>query len=395
MAIDKTRNINDNDFYLYIYKIHSTVKLLYSYRTLKAALLPSCGICGNRFYFVIPLVLLCSFLIVSCDAPLHDGSDSIDRVVPEELVVYSARKEHLIGTLFDRYTAETGTEIKLLTDKAGALLQRMQAEGQQSPADLFITVDAGNLWLAAGKNLLLPMRSSVLSDNIPRHFRDQKHRWYGLSQRARTIVYHVDRVDPRQLQSYMELADPRWHGRLCLRSGTKVYNRSLVASLLHHHGEKKVLKALRGWVANLAVHPFGSDTQALEAIISGRCDVTVVNTYYFGRLQRSYAGAGKKMPLRIHWPDGRFGVHVNISGAAIAQHSKHPQAALRLLEWLSTREAQEIFARSNLEFPVNNKAAIDPIVKSWSEFHPDQIKMSVLGELQPAAAKLIDRAGYR
>ena len=310
----------------------------------------------------------------------------------DEVVVYSARNEHLIKPLFDQYTAETGVDIKFITDKEGPLLQRLQAEGKRTPADMLITVDAGNLWQAAAQGALAEISSPTLEANVPAHLRDPDKRWFGLSIRARTIAYNTERVSPEQLSTYEALAEPQWQGRLCLRTSKKVYNQSLVATMIARHGDAKTEQIVRGWVGNLATEPFSNDTKALEAVAAGRCDVTIVNTYYFGRLQK----ADPDINVALFWPnqDGA-GVHVNVSGAGVTRYAKHPEAAQRLLEWLSSTQAQGTFAAVNLEYPVNPEVAPDPAVAKWGEFKADQLNVSEAGKLQAAAIKLMDRAGYR
>jgi iron(III) transport system substrate-binding protein len=310
----------------------------------------------------------------------------------DEVVVYSARKEHLIKPLFDRYQSETGVEIRYITDKAGPLLQRLKAEGKRTPADMLITVDAGNLWHAAENGVLAEIDSPVLDANVPENLRDPKGRWFGLSERARTIVYSTERVKPEELSSYEDLADPKWKGRLCLRTSKKVYNQSLVATLIARHGEEKTEEIVRGWVANLAAPPFSNDTKAMEAVQAAQCDLTVVNTYYFGRLQKK----DPTIPLAIFWPNqDSSGVHINISGAGVTRHAKHPEAAQALLEWLSSETAQGEFAGSNMEFPVNPRVAADPMVAAWGSFKADTLNVNEAGRLQAAAIRLMDRAGYR
>ena len=310
----------------------------------------------------------------------------------DEVVVYSARNEHLIKPLFDRYTEETGVPVRYITDKEGPLLQRLQAEGKRTPADLLITVDAGNLWQAAQRDVLAETDSAVLQANIPAHLRDPGNRWFGLSVRARTIAYSTERVAPESLSTYEDLADPKWRGRLCLRTSKKVYNQSLVATLMARHGEAKTEEIVRGWVANLATAPFSNDTKALEAVAAGQCDVTIVNTYYFGRLQKQRPD----LPVALFWPNqDSSGVHVNVSGAGITRYAKHPEAALALLEWLSSQEAQGMFAGLNMEYPANPDVAPDPLVAAWGEFKADDLNVSEAGRLQADAIRLMDRAGYR
>lgn len=313
---------------------------------------------------------------------------------PPTLVVYSARAQQLIEPLFARYTAETGVEIKVLSDSEGALMQRLQAEGKASPADLLITVDAGNLWQAAERNLLQATDSTVLAEHIPAHLRDPDNRWFGLSVRARTLVYASDRVDADALSTYEALGDDAWKGRLCLRTSQKVYNQSLVAMMMAQQGREATEATLRGWIDNLAATPFANDTQVMEAILAGQCDVGIVNTYYFGRLQSE----NPDLPLKLFFPnqgDGERGVHVNVSGAGITRHAPHPEAAQALLEWLSADEAQALFASVNQEYPANPDVPMDPQVAAWGDFRQDLINVSEAGRRQIDAVKLMDRVGYR
>lgn len=309
-----------------------------------------------------------------------------------ELVVYSARKEHLIKPLFDAYSAKNGIQIKFITDKAGPLQVRLIAEGARTPADLLITVDAGNLWRAADAGLLAAIDSPVLQANVPGRFRDPENRWFGLAVRARTIVYSTDRVKPEELSTYEALGDPQWKGRLCLRTSKKVYNQSLVAMMIARLGEEQTAKFVRSWVDNLATTPFSNDTRVMKAIGAGQCDVGIVNTYYYGRL----INKDPSLPLALFWPNQTgSGVHVNISGAGVTKHAKHPQAAVKFLEWLSSEEAQRLFADANMEYPVNPRVKPDPRVAAWGEFKQDPINVSQAGRLQAKAVMLMDRAGYK
>ena len=312
----------------------------------------------------------------------------------EELVIYSARNEQLLKPIVELYQQQTGVQVRYLTDKEAPLIERLRAEGASTPADVLITVDAGNLWQAAELDLLQPLDSAVLKGNIPAHLRDPDDRWFGLSVRARTIVYATDRVQPEQLSSYQDLADPRWQGRLCLRTSKKVYNQSLVAMLMAAEGEAAAEEIVKGWVSNLAVAPFSNDTEVMQAIVAGRCDVGLVNTYYFGRLMRDQPD----LALALFWPnqaEGAGGVHVNVSGAGIVKHASEPALARDFLEWLSGGQAQAAFASSNLEYPANPAVDVDPTVAAWGAFRQDLINVSQAGELQAAAVRLMDRAAYR
>ena len=317
-------------------------------------------------------------------------------VSAEEVVVYSARNEQLIKPLFDAYTRETGVTVKFVTDKEGPLLARLKAEGANTPADMLMTVDAGNLWQAAEEGLLRPVKTKALYTNVPAHLRDPGDEWYGLSIRARTIIYNKDKVKPADLSTYEDLASPKWKGRLCLRTSKKVYNQSLVAMMIHEYGEAKTEDIVRGWVNNLAAPPFPDDTKAMEAVAAGQCDVTLVNTYYFGRLMKK----NPSLPLAIFWPNQNLkardaGVHVNISGAGVTKHAKNPEGATRLLEWLSSEKAQNLYADGNLEYPVNPKVKPDESVAAWGSFKQNLINVKQAGALQAKAVKLMDRAGYK
>ena len=313
------------------------------------------------------------------------------------LTVYSARIEDLIKPVFDRYQAETGTQIRFITDKEGPLLQRLRAEGASSPADLLITVDAGNLWQAAEMGVLQPVESEVLQVNVPAHLRDPQNRWFGLSIRARTAVYNPNAVKSGELSSYEALATPRWKGRLCLRTSKKVYNQSLVAMMLEQLGAEATEQVVRGWVANLAAAPFASDNEVLKAIAAGQCDVGLVNTYYYGRMVRQ----DPDLPLRLAWLNQKpgdqeiSGLHVNVSGAGVTRHSPNREAAVKFLEWLSSAEAQALFSALNLEFPVNPEVEPDPVTAHWGRFVQDQTSLAKAGARQADAVRLMDRAGYR
>lgn len=309
-----------------------------------------------------------------------------------ELVIYSARNEQLIKPIFDRYRAETGQKIRFVTDDAGPLIERLAAEGANTQADILMTVDAGELWHAADRGLLQPIESEVLDTNIPQRLRDPQDRWFGFSIRARTIVYSTERVQPEELSDYAALGSERWRGKLCLRTSKKVYNQSLVAMLIAEQSEPKAEAIVKGWVANLAAEPFSNDTLLMEAIAAGQCDVGLVNTYYFGRLLRDRPG----LPVKLFWADqAGQGVHVNISGAGVTAHAPRTAAAKKFLEWLSQPEAQSLFAGLNLEYPANPAVPADPVVAAWGDFKPSPMNVAQAGELQAAAVKLMDRAGYR
>ncbi|QGX41057.1 extracellular solute-binding protein [Permianibacter aggregans] len=311
-----------------------------------------------------------------------------------DLVIYSARNEQLIKPLFDAYQKKTGVEIQFITDKEGPLLARLQAEGANTPADVLLTVDAGNLWQAAQVGVLQPVQSETLSKNIPTHLRDPGNQWFGFSVRARAMFFNPDKIQASALSSYEQLADRSIAGKLCLRTSKKVYNQSLVAMMIAEHGEEKTEKVVKGWVSNLALPPFPDDTKLLEAIAEPRspCAVGIANTYYFGRLMEKQP----QLKLNLFWPNqASSGVHVNISGAGVTKHAKHRQAAIAFLEWLSSEQAQNLFADANMEYPVNPNVKAAEFVTAWGPYKANLINVAKAGELQVQATMLMDRAGYK
>ena len=310
----------------------------------------------------------------------------------DDVVVYSSRIDELIKPVFDAYTQETGVKVKFITDKEAPLMARIKAEGANTPADLLLTVDAGNLWQAEQMGILQPLKSDVVAANIPPQYRASSGAWTGLSLRARTIVYSTERVKPGELSTYEALADENWEGRLCLRTSKKVYNQSLTATLLETHGAKKTEQILTGWVNNLATDVFSDDNSVINAIDAGQCDVGIVNTYYFGRLHAQ----NPDLKVRLFWPNQNDrGVHVNLSGIGLTKYAPNPEGARKLVEWMTGETAQAIFAGANKEFPANPKAPVSEEVASWGSFKADTIPVEVAGKRQAEAIRLMDRVGWR
>ena len=310
----------------------------------------------------------------------------------EELVVYSARKENLIEPLFDAYTRETGVKITFITAPGKLLLNRLEKEGEKTPADLLIMVDAGSLWRASRRGMLQPLDSAVLKSNIPEHLRDPGNQWYGLSLRARIIVYSNERVTPEELSTYEALGNPVWKGRLLLRTSKSVYSQSLVAMLHGTHGREETEAIVRSWVTNLGREPFETDSEVMEAIIAGQGDVGIVNSYYFGRLLKE----NPDIKLSLFWPNqDTTGVFVDVAGAGITRHTKNPQTAQKFLEWLSSKRAQYLFANANMEYPVNKAANPHPYLLSWGDFKVSNQNLAITGQLQESTLSLIEKANYR
>lgn len=315
-----------------------------------------------------------------------------------EVNVYSARKEDLIKPLLDRFSAETGIKVNLVTGDADALLKRLELEGRNTPADLFLTVDVGRLYMAKEKGLLQPLRSMVLKSAIPAQYRDPEGYWYGLSLRSRVIVYARNRIRPEDLGSYEDLADPRWRGRICVRSSSNVYNQSLVAAMIAHHGVAAAERWARGLVANLARPPQGGDRDLIKMVAAGQCDVTLVNTYYLAGMLTSpledeiAAARG----VAVFWPNqAERGAHMNISGAGVTRAAAHAAEAVRLIEFMASDEAQRWYAETNHEYPVKPGIAVSAILQQWGEFKADDLPLGRLGEHIAEAVRLMDRAGWK
>jgi len=321
------------------------------------------------------------FILVSC---AYEPAD--------ELTIYTSRQPQLIEPIVEKFSLETGIKVNFLSGNAQELMERIDVEGDTSPADIFMTVDAGVLWQAAERDIFNSTNSKILEENIPSYLRDPENKWFGFSKRARTIVYSNDQFNDNDFSTYEDLADPKWKGKLCLRTSKKVYNRSLMASMIDAYGFEKAKEVVTGWISNLATEVFSNDTNALKAVSSGQCGLTIVNTYYLARLldDPQYDN------LTLFWANqSDRGVHVNISGAGIVKTSKNKQAATLLLEYLSSEKAQDFYASANKEYPVLDGAMVHASIKDWGEFIEDNINVGKLGSLQKEAVFLAQEVGYK
>ncbi len=314
--------------------------------------------------------------------------------------VYSARKEELILPLLEQFSERSGVAVNLVTGKADALLKRLEAEGQASPADVFITVDAGRLYRAKEAGLLQAIDSAVLNAVVPEHLRDDDGYWVALSQRARPVFFRKDRVSPRDLSTYEALADAQWKGRICIRSSSNIYNQSLVASMIAAEGEQQTEAWANALVANFARPPAGGDTDQLRAAAAGVCDLAIANTYYFARLLNSDKPTDREVAskLAVFWPNqdgGERGVHVNVSGVGVTKHAKHTENAVALVEFLVSPDAQAWYAAENNEYPVVDGVAVPETLQEMGSFRADDVALTKLGENNRAAVKLMDRAGWK
>jgi len=337
-----------------------------------------------------------TFTKTSLMAALLLGSTTL--LAADIVNLYSARKEALIKPLLEQFSANTGITVNLVTGKADALLQRLKSEGRNSPADLLLTTDAGRLHRAKEAGVLQPITSEKLNQAIPQHYRDPEGYWYGLSVRARPIIYAVDRVKPEQLSTYEALATPEWKNRICIRSSGNIYNQSLVASMIAANGPRATKQWADGFVGNFARPPQGGDRDQIKAVAAGQCDVAVANSYYYGKMVGSKKSNEREAAARtaIFWPNqnGR-GTHVNISGAAVTKAAKNRDEAVRLLEFLVNDKSQAWYGEKNFEFPVKAGVASSAVLKSWGTFKSDTLNLSALGKNNPQAVMLMDRARWR
>ncbi len=314
----------------------------------------------------------------------------------DDVNLYSSRHYDTDEALYDNFTKATGIQVNRIEGTPEELIARMKAEGANSPADIFLTVDAGRIWLADREGLLRPVHSPVLEERIPAHLRHPDGHWFGLSQRARVILYAKDRV-ANPPQTYEALADPAYMGQVCIRSSSSVYNLSLMSAIIAHDGEAGAKAWAEGLLANLARAPEGGDSDQIKAVVSGECDIAVANTYYFFR------GIGNKEPgivegadnIGIVFPNQETnGTHVNIAAAGVAVNAPHPDAAITFLEYLATPEAQAYFANQNYEYPAAEDAEVAEVPASFGTFRSDTLNLTALGENQPKAQEIFNEIGF-
>jgi iron(III) transport system substrate-binding protein len=314
------------------------------------------------------------------------------------LNLYSSRHYQTDDALYDNFTKQTGIRINRIEAGEDALLERMKNEGDKSPADVLVTVDAGRLWRAEQMGLFLPVKSPSLTERVPAELRHPDGLWFGFSTRARPIFYAKGKVDPKELANYEDLADPKFKGRICIRSSSAMYNLSLMSSMIAADGPAKAEEWAKGVVANFARDPKGGDTDQLKAVAAGECDIAVSNTYYYVRMMKSSNPADRDAAARIGviFPNQRNrGTHVNISGAGVLKFAPHKENGVKFLEYLASDSAQSYFANGNNEYPVAAGIKANPELESLGSFKKDAVNVSVYGKNQPAAQQIYDRAGWK
>jgi iron(III) transport system substrate-binding protein len=315
-------------------------------------------------------------------------------VLADEVNIYSHRQPELIQPLLDAFTKETGITTNVAFVDKG-MVERLVAEGDRSPADLVLTVDVARLIEVVGAGVTQPVTSAVLNDNIPAEFRDPANQWFGLTSRARIVYASKDRVKAGDVTTYEDLADPKWKGKICMRSGTHDYNVALTAAVLAHHDAAYTKTWLEGVKANLARKPNGGDRDQVKAIWAGECDIAIGNTYYMGEMLSDPEQSEWANAVNVTFPvfEGA-GTHMNISGVAMTKAAPNHDAALKLMEWLSSDAAQKIYAQTNYEFPVKPGVERSELVKSWGEFTPDGLSLAEVAAKRPDALKLIEEVDF-
>lgn len=323
---------------------------------------------------------------------------SPSRAEGPEVNVYSFRQEQLIRPLLDAFTRKTGIEVHLVSGKDDALLERLKAEGANSPADVLMTVDAGRLRRAVEAELLQPVRSPELERLVPPQYREPSGLWYALSVRARPIMIAKDRVDPTAIKNYLDLADSRFKGKICVRSSGSVYNQSMLDAMIEHYGVEQTEAWAKGLVGNFARAPAGGDRDQIKAVAVGECDIAIANTYYLGQMVNSAEADDREAAamIAVVWPDqDGFGVHVNVSGAGVTKSARNKDNAIKLIEYLASDEAQAIYAGEVYEYPLREGIKLAPTVAAWGDFKADTLEVAKLGTHNAEALRIADRAGWR
>ena len=319
-------------------------------------------------------------------------------IMAKEINIYSHRQPFLINPFLELFTQETGIKTNVVYSKKG-LAQRLKAEGENSPADLILTVDIGRLYIYDDLDLLLPIESKKLINNIPTYLRSPDNSWFGLSKRARVIVVDNEKIKDGDITTLEDLADSKWKGQICSRPGSHVYNRGIMASVLAEYGKEKAEEWARNLVSNFAKRPQGNDRAQVKAIYEGECSIAIINNYYYGKLKFSEDPEQRKWVenVRLIFPnqaEGDRGAHVNISGAGVAKYSKNKKEAIALLEFLTSEKAQKLYGEINFEYPVNPKVSPSEELQNWGEFREDNLPIIKIAELAPEAQKIIDRVGW-
>lgn len=313
--------------------------------------------------------------------------------------VYSHRHYAVDKQLYKEFEKQTGIKVNVIKASSAELIKRIEKEGRYTKADILLTTDVGMLELARGKGIFQRVDSKFLDETVPEYLRDKDNLWFGLTKRARVIAYNIDEVDKKELDSYESLTDPKWKGRIVVTKSNEVYNQSLLASVIVNKGEDEAKKWAEDIKSNMARRPTGADKDSLRAIAAGIGDVAIVNTYYIGQMLRgkSYSDKATAEYIGVFFPnqgENQRGTHINVSGAGVVKHSKNKQNAVKLLEYLAGKKAQELFAKVNFEYPVNKEAKISSVLQNWGEFKEDRTSLYKVGKMNKNAVKIFHQTGW-
>ncbi|RFU62248.1 iron ABC transporter substrate-binding protein [Peribacillus saganii] len=361
----------------------------------------------NVFYTIGLLLVLSLAVLAGCSSEQSQSSNNETKTEKKEAAksedkgevnLYTSRHYEIDDELFAAFTEQTGIKVNVVKGEENELIERLAREGDATQGDLFYTSDAGRLHWAKEKNLLQAVDSETVNANIPENLRDKDKEWIGLTKRARVIVYSKDRVKPEQLSTYEDLTDAKWKGKVLVRPSDNVYNQSLLASFISLNGEDKAKEWAKGIVANMARDPQGGDRDQAKAIVAGEGDVAIMNTYYVGVMLNSEDPEEVKVAEKVgvFFPNQETnGTHVNVSGIGLTKHAKNKENAVKLIEFLSSEEAQGKFAEANYEYPANPKVQPSELLKSWGDFKPQDLNLSELGENNAAAVRMFNEVGWK
>ena len=351
----------------------------------------------RKLVTVLSILLTITLVLAACSAPENAPVNTNDK--DNGMVnLYTDRHYDTDQMLYDLFTSETGIKVNVVKGNSDELIERLEREGDATQADVLITADAGRLYKAMEKGLLQPVDSQILTSNIPQNLRDENNNWFGLTVRARVLVYSEAKTNESELSSYEDLTDSKWKGKLLVRSSSNIYNQSLLASMIAISGEEKTREWAQGIVENLAREPKGNDRDQATAVVSGEGDIAIMNTYYIGKMLTSSNPEEVKVAqnISVFFPNQETtGTHINVSGIGLTKSANNPQNAIKLMEFLASEEAQEIFAEANFEYPVHPDVQPAELLKSWGEFKTQDINLSLLGKYNKKATEIANEVGWK
>ncbi|WP_238455515.1 Fe(3+) ABC transporter substrate-binding protein [Desulfolucanica intricata] len=355
---------------------------------------------NSKAFLVICLLIVSMLALSACSSTPNKAESGNDAAAADSGVVnlYTDRHYDTDEKLFQLFTKESGIKVNVVKGNSDELIERLAREGNNTEADLLITADAGRLHRAKAQGLLQPVTSEVLTNSIPANLRDQDNQWFGLTMRARVIVYAKDRVKPTDLSTYEDLTSPKWQGKVLVRPANSIYNQSLLASLIAINGEEQAKEWAAGIVANMAREPKGNDRDQAKAVVAGEGDIAIMNTYYIGKMLHSSAPEEVKVAeqVGVFFPNqDTTGTHINVSGVGLTKYAKNHKNAIKLMEFLASEKAQTQFAEANYEYPVNNNVEPSDLLKSWGDFKPQDISLTLLGEYNSKAVEIFNQVGWK